>query len=184
VQSGNPFGVGCGATVNGRCNVVQGEPVQVPKSLQHWYGANQSATLPDGRTVEPGEGSFLKYNPDRWTQPWVTFPNGTYGNDQYTNGTTAMTEGDLRLPGTQNVNISVVRKFDFGERAKLELHADATNAFNHVNILPGAVNNGVSSVLSEGQGAAIGQNGNTSFGTFGENFMEPRQLTLSLQLNF
>lgn len=184
LQTGNPFGVGCGATVNGRCNVVKGEAVQVPKSLQHWYDGQTSVTLPDGRTITPPQGSFLKFNLDRWTQPWVTFPNGTYGNDQYTNGTSAMTEGNLRLPGTENVNISVVRKFDLGERTKLELHADATNAYNHVNFLPGSINNGVSSVLSTGQGAQIGQNSNTGFGTLGESFMEARQLALSLQLNF
>jgi hypothetical protein len=164
--------------------VVKDEAVQVPKSLQHWYDGNTSVTLPDGRTITPPQGSFLKWNLDRWTQPWVTFPNGTYGNDQYTNGASAMTEGDLRMPGVKNVNISVIRKFDFGERAKLELHADATNAFNRVNFSGQNYNNGVWSVLSTGQGAAIGQNADTGFGTLSQSFLEPRQLTLALQLNF
>ena len=184
MQGGNPWGSDCSATVNGRCNVVKDEAVQVPKSLQHWYDGNTSVTLPDGRTITPPQGSFLKWNLDRWTQPWVTFPNGTYGNDQYTNGASAMTEGDLRMPGVKNVNISVIRKFDFGERAKLELHADATNAFNRVNFSGQNYNNGVWSVLSTGQGAAIGQNADTGFGTLSQSFLEPRQLTLALQLNF
>ena len=189
LQTGMPWGVGCGNTVNGRCDVVAGESVQVPKKLQHWYDGNTSVTLPDGRTITPPAGSFLKWNLDRWTQPVVQFPNGTYANDQYTNGSSAMTEGDLRNPGFENVNLSVVRKFDFGERVNLELHADATNAFNRTNFLASGVNNGVSSVLSPTPGATIGQNANTGFGTLSTSgwdgsFMEPRQLTLSLRLNF
>ncbi len=190
LQTGMPWGVSCG-TLNGRCNAVAGEPVQVPKNLQHWYDGNTGATLPDGRTIIPPAGSFLKWNLDRWTEPFVQFPNGTYADDYpyTTNGSSAITEGDLRNPGTENVNLSVVRKFDFGERVNLELHADATNAFNRTNFLASSTNNGVSSVLSPTPGAAIGQNANTGFGTLSTSgwdgsFMEPRQLTLSLRLNF
>ncbi|HLH34659.1 MAG TPA: TonB-dependent receptor [Alloacidobacterium sp.] len=193
LQSGNPWGPSCG-TLNGRCNVVAGEPVQVPKHLQHWYDGSTSVTLPDGRTITPPEGTFLKWNPDRWTQPVVQFPNGTYGPDYLytTNGSSAMTQGDLRIPAFENVNLSVVRKFNFGERVNLELHADATNAFNHTNFLASEINNGVSPVVSLAgttPGTAIGQNANTGFGTLSTSgwagsFLEPRQLTLSLQLNF
>jgi hypothetical protein len=185
LQTGNPAGVGCG-TLNGRCNLVTGEAVQVAKSQQHWYDGTQSATLPDGRVITPPAGTFLKWNMDRWTQPIVQFPNGTYSTDYYytSNGASSMTEGDMRSPEFENVNISVVRKFDFGERVNCELHADATNAFNRTNFLPGAINSGVSSVLQPTPGATIGQNSNTGFGTLGQSFMEPRQLTLSLRLNF
>jgi len=184
LQSGNPFGPSC-TTMNQRCNVVEGEPVQVPKRLQHWYDGSTGVTLPDGRTITPPQGSFLKYNPDRWTQPWVQFPNGTYAEDQYVNPTSPMAEGDLRTPSFQNVNISVVRKFDLRERGTLEIHADATNAFNHVNILPTEANYGVYPVLTPGAGgAAVGMNANTGFGTFGAGTLEPRQLTLSAILKF
>ncbi len=184
VQSGQPWGPNCSGTMNGRCNVVSGEPVQVPKSLQKWYDGATSVTLPDGRTITPPAYSFLKWNPDRFTQPVVQFPNGSYGIDQYTSGTTSMTEGDLRSPIFSNTNISVIRKFTLGERVSMNLHADATNAFNRSNIQPYAVNTSVGSILAASGSAKVGQNSNTASGTMGQNFAEPRQLTLTLRLDF
>jgi hypothetical protein len=184
VQSGMPWGPNCGGTLNGRCDVVSGEPVEVPKSLQHWYNGTETATLPDGRTITPGAYTFLKWNPDRFTQPVVQFPNGSYGVDQYTSGTTSMTEGDMRSPIFANTNISVIRKFAIGERVNLDLHADATNAFNRSNFQASAVNNGVTSTLTSGGGATVGQNANASFGTLGQSFLEPRQLTITMRLEF
>lgn len=184
VEDGMPWGPSCGGTLNGRCNVVSGEPVEVPKALQHWYGGATSVTLPDGRTITPGAYTFLKWNPDRFTQPVVEFPNGSYAVDQYTSGSTAMTEGDLRSPIFSNTNISVIRKFALGERASLNIHADATNAFNRSNFQPYAANTSVSSILAAGGGATVGQNANASFGTLSQSFLEPRQLTLTLRLDF
>lgn len=95
-----------------------------------------------------------------------------------------MTEGDLRSPIFSNTNISVIRKFALGERASLNLHVDATNAFNRSNFQPYAVNNSVSSILTAGGGATVGQNANSSFGTLSQSFLEPRQLTVTLRLDF
>jgi hypothetical protein len=184
VQSGQPWGPNCGGTMNERCNVVSGEPVQVPKSLQKWYNGTNSVSLPDGRTITPPAYSFLKWNPDRFTQPVVQFPNGSFGIDQYTSGSTAIVQGDLRTPIFSNTNISVIRKFALGDWASLNLHVDATNAFNRSNIQPYAINNSVGSILTAGGGATVGQNSNTGFGTLGQNFAEPRQLTLTLRLDF
>jgi hypothetical protein len=158
----------------------------VPKSLQHWYDGSTAVTLPDGRTIIPPAFSYLKWNPDRFTQPVVQFPNGTYAVDQYTEGTTAMTLGDLRSPGFANTNLSVIRKFALGERVSLNLHVDATNLFNRTNFQASAANAGVSSILSpsDSGGATIGQNSNSSFGTLSMSFLEPRQITLALRLDF
>ena len=125
-----------------------------------------------------------RWNPDRFTQPIVTFANGVNAVDQYTTGATAMTIGDLRTPGFENTNISVIRKFAIGDRASLDLHVDATNALNHSNHL--TVDNTVGSVLatSGAGGTAPGQNNNTSFGTWGLTTTEARQLTVALKLNF
>lgn len=184
VQGGMPWGPNCGGTMNGRCNTVAGQPNEVPKSLQHWYDGNTSVTLPDGRVITPPAYSYLKWNPDRFTQPVVQFPNGTYGVDQYTSGTTPMTIGDMRSPIFASTNLSVVRKFALTERASLDLHADATNLLNRANFQAYAVTGGVSSVLSATSGGNVGQNANTSFGTMGMNFLEPRQITMSLRLVF
>ena len=97
-----------------------------------------------------------------------------------------MTEGDLRSPGFYNTNLSVTRKFALGERVRMELHADATNAWNRTNFLPSAINNGVSSVLvpDTSTGTKVGQNGNSGYGALGMDFLEPRQITLALRLQF
>ena len=179
-QSGQPWAPNCSGTINNRCDVVPGEPIEVPKAAQHYYDGQTSVTLPDGRTIVPGANTFLKWNPDRFTQPTVTFANGTSSVDQYTNGTTPQTIGDYRTPGLNNTNISVIRKFPLAEWGSLDLHVDATNALNHANHL--VVNNTVGSVTSAGGG--LGQNNNTSFGTYGLTTLEPRQLTLAMKLNF
>jgi trimeric autotransporter adhesin len=186
LQSGLPWGPNCGGPINGRCNLVPGEPNQVPKNLQHWYDGSTSVTLPDGRTITPAAFTYLRWNPDRFNQPIVQFPNGSYQVDQYTMGTTSMTEGDLRAPAFINTNLSVTRRFDLGERFRLELHADATNALNRTNFLPSAINNGVSSVLvpDTSTGTKVGQNGNSGYGALGMDFLEPRQITLALRLQF
>ena len=186
LQSGVPWGPNCGGTLNGRCNLVSGEAREVPKSLQHWYDGQTSVTLPDGRSITPAAFTYLRWNPDRYNQPVVQMPDGTYQVDQYTSGATSMTEGDLRSPGFANANISVTRKFALGERANLELHADATNAFNRTNILPSSVNVGVGSVLAPDPSSSttVGQNNNSGYGSLAMNIMEPRQITLALRLQF
>ncbi|MGC2402816.1 MAG: TonB-dependent receptor, partial [Acidobacteriaceae bacterium] len=148
LQSGVPFGPNCGGPINGRCNLVPGEAIEVPKNLQHWYDGNTSVTLPDGRTITPAAFTYLRWNPDRYSQPVVQLPDGTYQVDQYTEGTTSMSMGNLRSPGFSNTNLSITRRFNLGEKLRLEFHADATNAWNQTNILANSVNNGVSSVLS------------------------------------
>lgn len=182
-QSGEPWAPSCN-TMNGRCNIVPGEPIQLPKRDQHYYNGGTSVTLPDGRVITPYANSFMKWNPDRFTQPIVTFGNGTVQPDQYTYGTTAMTMGDYRLPGINNTNISVIRKFAIGDRASLDLHVDATNALNHTNHFGVSNTVGVVTDTSGAGGSAPGQNSNIGFGSWGLNTLEARQLTVALNLNF
>jgi trimeric autotransporter adhesin len=186
LQSGVPFGPNCGGPINGRCNVVPGESLTVPKSLQHWYDGSTSVNLPDGRTITPAAFTYLRWNPDAFSQPVVQLPNGTYQIDQYTSGTTAMSMGTLRSPGFSNTNLSITRRFNLGEKLRMEFHADATNAWNQTNILANSVNNSVSSVLTvdSSNNAKIGQNGNGGYGAMAMNLLEPRQITLALRLQF
>lgn len=183
LQSGMPWGPSCG-TMNGRCNIVPGESVEVPKALQHWYDGKTSVTLPDGRSITPAAYTYLKWNPDLFSQPTVQFPNGTTGVDQYTWGSTSGYLGWLRTPGFYNVNLTVNRMFKFTERFQLEFLAEATNLLNKNNIQPSAINNGVSPATIADATTKIGQNTNVNFGTLGMNFLDPRQVTLSLRLRF
>ncbi len=185
MQSGQPFGPNCGG-MNGRCNVVAGQSVEVPAELQHWYDGKTTATLPDGRVVTPGAFTYLRWNPDRFAPPVVQLPNGTYQVDQYFWGSSSMYVGGLRTPGFYNTNLTVNRQFRITERVGMELLAEATNAFNQTNWNPNAVNAGVGAILAPNAAtnAKVGQNSSASSGTLSTGFFEPRQISLSLRLRF
>ncbi len=46
----------------------------------------------------------------------------------------------LRTPGINNFDLSVGKKFSFGEAKYIEFRADASNAFNHPQFTPGLIN--------------------------------------------
>lgn len=185
LQGGQPWGPSCGG-MNGRCNVVPGEPDELPKELQRWYDGKTQVTLPNGRVITPGAFTYLKWNPDRFAAPIVQFPNGKYAVDQYYWGSTAKYIGGLRTPGFYNVNLTVNRVFAITERFKAELLAEATNLFNATNFNPQAVSGSVGTVLTPNAGTntKVGQNSNVNHGSLGMSFFEPRQITLSLRLRF
>lgn len=192
LQTGQPWGPNCSTgsnigSIDGKC-IATGQPLEVPKALQHWYGQNPSpVTLPDGHQITPPAYSYLKWNPDAFTNKIVQFPNGNYSVDQYWYGTTPTYMTQLRLPAFQNVNLNITRDFAITERYKLEVLGEFTNFFNHQNFLPSAVSNGVSSITSTSSlppGAAIGENGNSSFGTMSPDMMDPRQVTLTARFTF
>lgn len=185
LQGGQPWGPNCGG-MNGRCNEVSGQPVEVPSDLQRWYDGKTPVTLPDGRIVTPGAFTFLKWNPDRFAPPVVQFPNGNYQVDQYWWGNTSMYVGGLRTPGFYNTNLTVNRQFRITERLKMEFLAEATNMLNQTNFNPNAVNAGVSANLTANAttNAKVGQNANSNSGTMNPSFFEPRQVSLSLRLRF
>jgi hypothetical protein len=183
LQTGQPWGPSC-SSMNSNC-IPTGQPLEVPKTLQHWYDGSTTVTLPDGHQVTPPNYTYLKWNPDAFTNQIVQFPNGSYGIDQYWNGTTKMYQSNLRLPAFQNTNLNITRQFTLREQYKLELLAEATNLFNHQNFLPSAVNNSYGGpILAPTAGAAIGQNGNPSAGTLSPSMMDPRQITATLRFTF
>ena len=185
LQSGEPWGPNCGG-MNGRCNIVPGEPILVPKNLQHWYDGFTSVTLPDGRTITPSAFTYLLYNPDRYTAPVVQFPNGTYSEDQYFYGQTAMYPNGLRTPGLANVNLAISREIRIRESLRLEFAAQATNAFNRSNFQQQAMigGGGVVTQADPSTNTTVGMNNNISVGSLGNSFYDPRQITLSLYLKF
>jgi trimeric autotransporter adhesin len=182
LQSGQPWGPNCGG-MSGRCNIVPGEPIFVPKNLQHWYDGTTSVTLPDGRSITPAAFTYLKYNPDRYTAPIVKFPNGTYAVDQYWTGQTAMYQPGLRSPLYANVDLSIQREIPIRERLRLMVSAAATNAFNRTSFYPGAINGGGGAV-TDSTSSALGLNSNISTGSLNPQFYNPRIITFSVYLKF
>jgi hypothetical protein len=189
LQSGQPWGPSCGSgsgSENGRC-IPTGQPLELPKSLQHWYDGNTPVTLPDGRTFTPPQYTYLKWNPDAFTSSIVQFPNGNYSTAAYWEGTTPAYMNALRTPSFQNVNLAINRTFNFRENWNLQFLAEATNMFNKTNFLPGAVNasfGGPILVADPASHSQVGQNGSTNAGSLGLALYDPRQITFSLRMNF
>ena len=184
-QSGEPWGPNCGSE-NGRC-IPSGQPLKLPKSYQHWYNGTTPVTLPDGRTYTPAQNTKLMWNPDAFTGQIVQWANGTYQPAQYWLGTTPQAMSELRMPSFQNVNLSVNRKFVIKEGLSFEILAEATNAFNHTNFQPAAVNNGFGSLVtvpSTSGNSKVGENTSTTAGSLGLSLLDPRQMTLSARFNF
>lgn len=190
LQSGYPVkltGASAGS-MNSLPNRIPGEPVEVPQALQHWYDGRTQVTLPDGRTITPCAQCFLKYNPDALGGPVVPNPTkpGQYLTDNYWFGDAAVDYSDIRSPRKNNLNLSVSRRFQATERLAVEFQASASNVFNHaqfriVNGALGGINTGAPTTPS---GSQLGQPGPASFGTFGLNTFDPRQVELQLKVQF
>ena len=72
---------------------------------------------------------------------------------------------------------------------ELQLLAEATNAFNRTNFVPAAVQRGnpqfsAITVADPATNSKVGQNGNLYAGTLSPQFLRPREITLSLRLQF
>jgi hypothetical protein len=169
--------------MDGRC-LQTGQPLELPKSLQHWYGNNPApVTLPDGHSYKPGSYSYMKWNPDAFADQIVQFPNSRYQTDEYWYGTTPTYMGQLRMPIFSNVNLNVTRDFAIRGRYKFQLLGAFTNLFNRQNFSPGAVSNGVSTITTPTSGATIGED-DGGLGSLGDSMMDPREVTLTLRFQF
>jgi len=201
MQGGMPWGPDCstnpvasftnGGTLNGRCNRVAGQPLELPKANQRYYSGTETLTLPDGRIITPAANSFMKWNPDAFSEPTVTMANGAILEDQYNLGTTPLTMGTLRTPGLLNMNMSVVKKFPIREGMGFELHVDATNVLNHTNHVMATGNGGdktsfVGVVTCKAGATCVnpGTNSNVQFGSLGLSTLESRQLTVMANFTF
>jgi len=91
--------------------------------------AGQEANLPgDQRTYQRW------FNTGAFGAPAL----GQYGNSPRT--------GAIRLPGLLNIDFTVNKSFNFGERARFEFRTEFYNLFNHYNIDPGSVDRNFRSV--------------------------------------
>jgi hypothetical protein len=191
-QSGFPFGpagLSDGAAY-GQPNRIAGVPIQVPKSLQHWYNGSTSVTLPCGRVVTPPANTFLIYNLCAFDGDVVSTPNGSVVPDIYWYGDAAPTYGDMRGPGRFNVDMSLRRTFRIRESMNFQLGVDATNLLNHTEYvsIPGptiqSYLGNTNTVTNSSVGLAPGQGTNSAYGTMGVSSFDPREIVVNLRLQF
>ncbi len=197
-QAGIPMiitGANSGA-LNGRTLRVDGVDLEVPKALQRWYDGNTTVTLPSGRSLRPCNRCFLKYNPDAFRGAFLSQKDAAgnqlkdaagnllYFADNFWNGTSAFSFGNLRQWGLNNFNLSLDRVFSVTEKVKFQLSAQASNLLNRTQFRPsfaGALGGTNVSVLN---GGIPGLGTNDSYGTHSMATFDPRQIEFHLRLRF
>ena len=164
--------------------------------MQRWYDGKTTVALPDGRQITPCANCFLKYNIDAFASSAIPDPNnpGRFLADAYYVGDAALSYAGIRSPGRNNLDISIARTFQITERYSLEFSANALNALNHTQIAGGGSYGGpgyqgnlgaINLTPNDQTGTKVGQLTNSlSFGTFGLDTYDPRQLELQLKLRF
>jgi trimeric autotransporter adhesin len=188
-QSGYPLGptdANSGA-LNGRPNLVQGQALTLPKSLQGWYNGTTTITLPDGRKYTPCAQCYLKYNPDAFSGEVVSTPNGSSVTDIYWTGDAALNYGAIRGPGRNNVDLTLSRNFHLTERVVLSIRANVSNAFNHTQFLSNSYSTDLGGTVAVGTpalGVIAGQGSSNSYGTHGLGTFDPRQVILEGRIQF
>jgi hypothetical protein len=167
--------------ITGRIHRIPGVPVILPSSYQHIYDGATAVTLPCGIKVTPAKYQTLKYNACAFQGQTVTSPNGTVLADMYWYGDSANTQGDIRGPGRTNVDLTLRRQFSITERFKVDISAQATNAFNHPeysNVHGGGLG-GTNTSSAQPIGYGTGAFGSRSLATF-----DPRQIVLNGRVTF
>ena len=187
-QSGQPIflsGANNGS-FNARPNRVAGVPLEVPKELQRWYDGKTRVTLPDGRVIQPGAFTYLKYNVDAFQGAVTTGANGSPIADLFWTGSAALDYGDLRGNGRWNLNLSLNRAFRVTERLSLDFSAQSTNTLNHSEFRSGI--SGALGAVNLTSGGSLGQIPGTgqsaSYGTYGTSTFDPREVLFELKMRF
>ena len=187
--AGFPLGITGGGF--GRPNLV-GDAV-LPEKYRATGDGHTAFPLPDGKTIVLPAGYKLYFNPDAFSVPVLTVPKvGSTGTvnvaNPYYYGTSPRLFSDLRAPGAANWDLNLSRTIDLVERLKMEIRADAYNAFNRVQMGSPTTGFGGPNLTTAG---AIGMNTSTSFGTVntatiqtavGQNSNIPRYMQLSMRL--
>ena len=95
-------------------------------------GVSKTATSGSG-TGNPNEFSLLDLSPIAGSVG--SYTNPLTGNSDFGPYPSNMTERDaFRGPGAWNVNLSLNKRFRFGDHYALQLRLEAYNAFNHANM--------------------------------------------------
>lgn len=83
--------------------------------------------------------------------------------------------------------MSVQKSVNLTERVQLQFGAEATNVLNHTEYvsIPGpTINNYLGSTNTDAASRPLGLGTNGSFGTFGEQTYDPRQVVLFANIRF
>jgi hypothetical protein len=119
-----------GYQISSTIQLMDGQPFSVTTSQTSYSQAGSVFPNYSGTPIRPHGGRSIEewYNPAAFTLP----APGTYGD---------VRRNSLYGPGIELVNISMGKVFDIYKSVKLQIRADATNAFNHFN--PGQPNGGL-----------------------------------------
>ena len=90
----------------------------------------------------------------------------------------------LQMPGINNFDLSVGKKFNFAESRWVEIRADASNAFNHPQFTPGLINSVKLTPYNSGDRTYLGPQ-NSNFQDWAHTFpSNARTLQLALKVVF
>jgi hypothetical protein len=199
LQSGfiAPLTGGVTNSLNGLPDRVPGVPLEVPKSLQHWYDGKTSVTLPSGRIITPCKDCFLKYNIDAFSGRTAVQTGGARKGDTiadlYWYGNAVSSYNAIRSPRVFFTNLSLGKSVTLHDRYSLDFSAQATNVFNHTNFMPGVNMNMGATVVSSNLAPNASKNvqlgqildvASNTFGTYKKNAYDPRQIEMSVHLRF
>jgi hypothetical protein len=111
-----------GYQISSTIQLTGGQPFTVTTSATSYSQAGSVFPNYSGVSTRPRGGHTIEewYNPAAFTLP----ADGTYGD---------VRRNSLYGPGIELVNISAGKVFDIYKTVKLQIRADATNAFNHFN---------------------------------------------------
>lgn len=116
-----------GWQINGIASFYSGQPVDVTSGANTAGLIGSTGQRPD---LVAGVPIYLDNpgNPTQFLNPaaFALPAPGTFGN---------LGRGVIRSPGIQNVDISLVRNFSFGERYGIQFRAEGFNIFNHPNFV-------------------------------------------------
>ena len=90
----------------------------------------------------------------------------------------------LQMPGINNFDLSIGKKFNITEQKTIELRADAANAFNHPQFTPGFVNSVKLTTFNSGDRTYLGPQ-NSNFQAWNQTFgSSARSMQLALKFVF
>jgi hypothetical protein len=164
LQTGTPFTVITGGPDTSGFN--QSNPGNSPN------GGNRPNLVKPGRLPQDNRNPDAAFDPS-WFAPNGAGQNGSSGRNAYYG------------PGLQNYDFAITKSFPLGqpgEQARLEFRSDFFNLFNHTNFANpiSDMSNANFGKITQTLGSAASTSARTSGGTVGG----PRQIQLSLRLQF
>jgi hypothetical protein len=141
-----------------------GMPINIT-SNGNLMGVNAGSQYPTlNGNAYAGQNSFQWLNPAAFTRP----ADGSYGT---------LGRNALRMPGVRNVDVNMVKNFNFTEAIKLQFRAEVFNLFNHPQVW--GLNTGFSADNPGGAISATAKN-------FGQasSYRDARTLQLALRFSF